>query len=218
MAAIAPSAPLTIRPLWRGWLHAGGFVVLLATAPILYAHARTGADVAWVSCFVGGVAIMLATSATLHLGRWSPPAKRQMQLADRAAIFFAIGGSYFAIAGLTMHGDVRGALLIFVGTFAAIAIGLQRIPIKLPQWTTTVPYLIVGWAAVAVLPQIYRGGGLAVVLLICAGGLAYTVGAICYGLRKPKLVPRVFSYHEVFHACTLVGAGCHFAALFIALR
>lgn len=217
-AVTAPHPGVSIRPLFRGWLHATGLVALLATTPLLYHRAHSGAQAAWVTCFVVGVAAMLATSATLHLGRWSLPAKRRMQTADRAAIFLAIAGSYFAIAGLTMHGNVRWALLSFVGAFALIAIGLQRVPFSFPQWAVVIPYLVIGWAAVAVLPQIYRGGGLACLLLIGAGGLAYTVGAICFGLRKPSLAPRVFGYHELFHACTLIGAGCHFAAIALALQ
>jgi hemolysin III len=54
--------------------------------------------------------------------------------------------------------------------------------------------------------------------LIVAGGLAYSVGAAFYGSKHPRLSPRVFGYHELFHACTLLGAGLHFWALAVALR
>ena len=49
--------------------------------------------------------------------------------------------------------------------------------------------------------------------LILAGGIAYTVGAIVYAVRKPNPYPRVFGYHEVFHALTIIGASLHFAAI-----
>jgi hemolysin III len=48
--------------------------------------------------------------------------------------------------------------------------------------------------------------------------LAYTVGAIFYGTKRPKLWPKVFGYHELFHAFTLVGASFHFTAIALALR
>ncbi|MGB8180565.1 MAG: hemolysin III family protein, partial [Acidimicrobiales bacterium] len=82
----------------------------------------------------------------------------------------------------------------------------------------TLPYLVMGWAAVAVMPQIYRGGGAACLWLIVSGGIAYTLGAIFLGLKRPRLWPRIFGPHELFHALTLVGAGCHFAAVYLALR
>jgi len=49
-------------------------------------------------------------------------------------------------------------------------------------------------------------------------GVAYSVGAVFYGSKRPKLSPRVFGYHELFHAFTLIGAGLHFAAISVALR
>jgi hemolysin III len=51
-----------------------------------------------------------------------------------------------------------------------------------------------------------------------AGGLAYTLGALAYGLKRPRLFPRVFGYHELFHAATIVGVGLNFAAIALALR
>jgi hemolysin III len=77
---------------------------------------------------------------------------------------------------------------------------------------------VMGWAAVAVTPQIYRGGGAVCFLLIVIGGVAYTLGAIFLGLKRPRLWPRTFGPHELFHALTLVGAGCHFAAVYLALK
>ncbi|MDH2903378.1 MAG: hemolysin III family protein, partial [Actinomycetota bacterium] len=65
---------------------------------------------------------------------------------------------------------------------------------------------------------IERGGGEAVLWLIIAGGLVYSLGAVVYGAKRPRLNARVFGYHELFHALTLVGAGLHFAALYVALR
>lgn len=218
MTIAAPTSTDAMRPLMRGWLHVAGFVALLAASPLLYERVQRGAQAWWVSCFVVGVAAMMGTSATLHLGRWTPTARRIMQRADRSAIFGAIAGSYFAIAGLTLHGTVRWAILGFVCAFAVVAIALQKVKLPGPSWIVIVPYLAMGWAAVAVMPQIYRGGGAVCLLLIEIGGVAYTVGAICFGLRRPRLAPRVFGYHELFHACTLIGAGCTFAAIAVALH
>jgi hemolysin III len=71
---------------------------------------------------------------------------------------------------------------------------------------------------VAVVPQIYRGGGPLCFVFMAAGGLAYTLGAILFGVQRPKLSPRVFGYHELFHAWTVVGAGMTFCAIGVALR
>lgn len=206
------------KPLMRGWLHLVGFVVLLACSPILFARAHTWAQVLWVGCYVIGVGSMMLTSALFHRVNWSPSRRRAWRRADHSTIFLAITGSYLAIAGLTMHGTIRLVLMIVIGSGAAVGITIRQLALDTPKWVNTLPYLVVGWAAMTVMPQIYRGGGASVFWLIVAGGLAYSVGAVFYGAKRPRLAPRVFGYHELFHAFTLIGAGLHFVAIAIALH
>ncbi|MGA7833692.1 MAG: hemolysin III family protein [Acidimicrobiales bacterium] len=208
----------TVRPLLRGWLHVAGAVTLAGCSPILFLRAHSWSQVGWVLCYVIGVEAMLITSALFHRVRWSSSHRRAMKRADHSAIFLAITGTYLAISGLTMHGTIRLVLLIVIVVGALVGVAIRQFALDTPKWVNTLPYLVVGWAAVAVLPQIYRGGGPLCFSLIVAGGLAYTLGALAYGLRRPRLSPRIFGYHELFHAATLVGAGLHFAALAVALR
>jgi len=215
------SSPLEaphVNPLMRGWLHLVGAIVLFGCSPLLLLRARTWSQVGWVLCYVVGVGSMMVTSALLHRVDWSPARRRAWRRADHSTIFLAITGSYLAISGLTMHGTIRTVLIIIIAGGATVGIVIRQVALDAPKWVNTLPYLVVGWAAVAVMPQIYRGGGPWVFALIIAGGLAYSVGAIFYGTKRPRLSPRVFGYHELFHACTLLGAGTHFVALAIALR
>ena len=207
-----------MKPLLRGWLHLGGFAVLIACAPILLVRAHTWPQVAWVLCYVVGVGSMLLTSALFHRVNWSPSKRRAWKRADHSTIFLAITGSYLAISGLTMHGTIRLVLIIVISCGALVGIAIRQLALDTPKWVNTLPYLVVGWAAVTVMPQIYRGGGATVFSLIIVGGLAYSIGAIFYGAKRPRLSPRVFGYHELFHACTLLGAGSHFVAIALALR
>jgi hemolysin III len=209
---------LTPRPLLRGWLHVVGAVALLGCSPILLVRAHDWSQRGWVLCYVLGVASMMITSALFHRVNWSPSLHRFWKRADHAAIFLAITGSYLGIAGLTMHGNIRFVLFLVIIGGTVVGIAVRQLALDTPKWANTLPYLVVGWAAVAVMPQIYRGGGPLCFSFVVAGGLAYSVGAVFYGSRRPKLSPRVFSYHELFHACTLIGAGFHFAALYVALR
>ncbi len=161
---------------------------------------------------------MMVTSALFHRINWSPSKRRAWKRADHSTIFAAITGSYLAIAGLTMHGLIRVVLLVVIGVATVVGIAVRQFALYAPKWVNTLPYLVVGWAAVTVLPQIERGGGPWCFALIIAGGLAYSLGALFYGTKWPRLAPRVFSYHELFHAMTLLGAGLHFAAIALALR
>lgn len=208
----------TSRPLLRGWLHVVGTVALIAASPLLLTRAHSAAQVGWVLCYLLGVGAMMTTSSLFHRVTWSPSRRRAWRRADHSTIFLAITGSYLALAGLTMHGTIRLVLMVVIGTAAAVGIVIRQLALDAPKWFNTFPYLVVGWAAVAVLPQIYRGGGARCFELVVAGGLAYSLGAVIYGARRPRLAPRVFGYHELFHALTLVGAGLHFWAIGVALR
>ncbi len=217
-ASPGESASTIVRPLLRGWLHVAGAVILLGCSPILLVEARTWSQVAWVLCYLVGVGSMFVTSALFHRVRWSPGHRRAFKRADHSAIFLAITGSYLALAGLTMHGTIRLVLLLVVSGGAAVGVAIRQLALDTPKWVNTLPYLVVGWAAVAVMPQIYRGGGPMCFFLVVAGGLAYTLGALAYALKRPKLAPRVFGYHELFHVGTLIGAGLNFWALSVALH
>lgn len=220
MTSVTPTAPRVVaqRPLLRGWLHVVGAIVLLGCSPILLVRASTWSQRGWVLCYVLGVASMMITSSLFHRVNWSPSKRRAWKRADHSAIFLAITGSYLGIAGLTMHGTIRLVLLLVIVGGAVVGITIRQLALDTPKWVNTLPYLVVGWAAVTVMPQIYRGGGPLCFSFVIAGGLAYSVGAVFYGAKRPKLSPKYFGYHELFHACTLLGAGFHFAALYVALR
>lgn len=161
---------------------------------------------------------MLFTSASYHRLNWSPQARRGWRRADHFAIFLAITGTYLAIIGLTMHGTIRTVILVVFGVGTVAGILIRQLTMDTQNWVNSLPYIVMGWAAVAVMPQIYRGSGAVCLALIVSGGVAYTLGAIFLGLKRPRLWPRVFGPHELFHALTLVGAGCHFAAVYLALK
>ena len=72
-------------------------------------------------------------------------------------------------------------------------------------------------AALGWLGEFWASGGPAVVLLMLAGGLVYSLGALAYGTRRPRLNPRLFGFHEVFHACTIAAAICHGVAIGLAV-
>ncbi len=110
-------------------------------------------------------------------------------------------------------------MLTLVWAGAAAGIVLRQVWLDAPQWAVAIPYVVVGWCPLVVAaPQLVRGLGWVGFALMLVAGAAYTTGALVYARKRPNPWPRVFGFHEVFHACTLVGAGL-FAYLiaFIAL-
>ena len=122
------------------------------------------------------------------------------------------------MAGLALTGWAEVLVLAMVWGGAAVGVALRQVWLDAPQWVVAIPYVVVGWCPVIVTPQLVRSLGWAGFCLMLAGGLAYTAGALVYARKRPDPWPGVFGFHEVFHACTLVGAGLFaYLVAFIAL-
>jgi hemolysin III len=206
------------RPLLRGWLHVGAGAAWLIGGPFLIVAGPDVAVRAALSVYVLGMLVMFGTSAAFHRLHWSAAGWRRMRRADHSAIFVGIAGTTTAVSILVLQGWAEILLLSLVWGGAAVGILLRQIWLDAPQWVVAIPYVVVGWCPLVVLPQLLDGLGWLGFSLMLAAGLAYTAGALVYAAKRPDPWPRVFGFHEVFHACTLVGAALFAAVVvFIAL-
>jgi hemolysin III len=193
----------------RGWLHLVAAAVTVVAAPFVVARGHSpGADAA-LALYMTSIAALFGVSAAFHRINWSPAGRRRMRRADHATIFVAIAGTYTAVAGLALRGWPMILVLALVWGGAAVGITVRQLWLDAPKWAVAVPYVVVGWSALAVLPQLLHAlGGVGFTLLV-VGGAAYTIGALVYARRRPDPLPGVFGYHEVFHLCTVIGATLH---------
>lgn len=211
-AAAADATPF--KPLLRGWSHVVAFVVVLVLGAILIAKAAdTDRGAGVIIIYVAGTASMFGVSAAYHRLGWSPRARAIMSKLDHSTIFLAIAGAYTPVAVVGLSGGYRVVVLTIAWVGAVVGISLQWLPFYLPRWLFAAVYVLVGWAALFAFPQLYRGLGAGGFLLILGGGLAYTVGAVIYAMKRPDPWPKVFGFHEVFHVFTIIGAALHFGAI-----
>jgi hemolysin III len=206
------------RPALRGWLHVGAFVAWLIGGPLLIAAAPNSGSKAALGVYVLAMLAMFGTSAMFHRIRWSAPAWRRMRRADHSAIFVGIAGTSTGVGYLALSGWSQVVLLSMAWGGALVGIVMRQVWFDAPQWVVAVPYVVVGWSALIVAPQLVRGLGWTGFALLLVAGIAYTGGALIYARKRPDPWPGVFGFHEAFHACTVIGAGI-FAYLiaFIAL-
>lgn len=197
----------------RGWMHLFAFVAVLIAGPLLVVRAKGAWETTALTIYVVSIAILFGVSAAFHRIKWSAEGRRRMRRLDHSAIFIGIAGTYTAVAGLSLHGWPRALVLVLVWVGAVVGIVLRQVWLDAPKWAIALPYIVVGWSALAVVPQLVHTMGGTGFALLLAGGLAYTSGAIVYARRKPDPVPTVFGYHEIFHACTVVGAVLQFVAI-----
>jgi len=203
-----------IKPMMRGWLHVVAFITALALGASLIVSAtdsRRGPLLMVV--YVAGTAAMFGVSAAYHRMRWTAGARARMSKLDHSTIFLAIAGAYTPVAVVALQGWHELTVLLTVWIGALVGITLQWAPVDLPRWAFASVYVIVGWAALPSINRWYSGLGPLGFGLIVGGGLAYTLGALVYALKRPNPWPRVFGYHEIFHVFTIVGAGLHFAVM-----
>jgi hemolysin III len=186
--------------------------------PFLVAAAPDAWATTVLAVYVAGMLVLFGTSAAFHRLRWSAPAWRRMRRADHSAIFVGIAATSTAVAGLALTGWARVLVLSMVWAGALAGIALRQVWLDAPQWVVAIPYVVVGWCPIVVAPQLVRALGWAGFWLMLAAGVAYTAGALVYARKRPDPWPAVFGFHEVFHACTLVGAGIFaYLVAFVAL-
>lgn len=204
------------RPRLRGRLHLAGVVLVALAAPFLLAAATSPGRRWSVVVFVVSVMTMLGTSAAYHVVAWSPRWLPVMRRADHSAIFVGIAGTYTPFLVTALDGSWRTWMLVGVWAGAIAGIVVNNVAHHAASWVRTVPYLVLGWVSVILVPSLWRLSPV-VLALVVAGGLAYTVGAIVYARRRPDPWPVMFGYHEVFHALTLVAVALHAVAVGLAV-
>jgi hemolysin III len=209
-----------LKPRLRGWLHAYAAAISIAAGATLIAVAaavRGGAAGTSTSIYAATVTLLFGTSALYHRINWQPKAQRLMKRLDHSMIFVFIAGTYTPIAVLTLPHTAAVAVLIAVWTGALFGVALQTAWPSAPRWLSAPCYIALGWVAVFVVPDLLHNAGVAAFVLIAVGGIIYTVGGVVYALKRPNPWPGIFGFHEVFHLCTLVAAGCHYIAIWLAV-
>jgi hemolysin III len=201
-----------VRPVLRGALHGAAFVAATAVGVLLVVYARDS-RVLPAAVFAGSAVVMLGTSTLYHRVTWSRNARLWMRRADHAGVFLLIAGTYTPVALISLTGAWRATVLAVVWGGAAAATISKFCWVSAPKWLSVLFGVVLGWVGVAALPQLAHHEGIAPVVLLGAGGLAYTAGAVVYALRRPDPVPRVFGYHELFHALTIVALACQYVAI-----
>ena len=208
-----------VKPRLRGWIHAGMFPLATAASIVLVVLAPT--PPLTIACAVFGLAAMLlfGTSAVYHRGTWSPRVAGILRRMDHTNIFLVISGTYTPLAVALLPASTARTLLIIVWSGALVGMLARVFWLNAPRWVYVPVYIALGWVAVWFLPAFWRAptGGPEVVWLVAGGGLAYTLGAVVYGLKRPNPSPRWFGFHEIFHALTVVGFTCHYVAAALAV-
>ena len=199
------------RPRWRGRIHAVAVGVTIPAGIILTLVTPVGLPRVAVFVYVASLLALFSTSASYHLFTRTQRAQRTMRQLDHAMVYVLIAGTYTPVCLLALPRTIGVTFLIGIWCAALLGIALKI------TWrahkVSGAMYLIIGWAALIILPWAYHRAGFASLLLFALGGLVYTVGAILFYLQRPQLRPLVFGYHEVWHVFTVVAVALQFSGV-----
>lgn len=188
----------------------GALLAAAGLAALVAAAVLHGTTVHVVGSFIFGLSLLvLYASSTLYHAIGNPGAKRVLRRIDHAAIFLLIAGTYTPFTLVTLRGpwgwSIFGIIwgLAIVGLFFEEALRRRWVGLSIGL------YLLMGWVAVAaikpLLEALPRGG----VVLLFAGGLAYSLGTILY------LTRRIPYHHAWWHVAVLAGSVLHYFAVLL---
>jgi hemolysin III len=201
------------KPLLRGRLHQVALFLAIPAGFRLVLIARSGSVRAAMLVYALSLVGLFATSAAYHRLKWSPRSTRILRSLDHSMIFVLIAGTYTAFAVLVLPGMWRMLVLSVVWTGALAGITLKLINVDRFSFAGGTLYIALGWIGIAALPPMMSNAEILPLALTLAGGLMYTLGTLVLLRRRPDPNPRVFGYHEIWHAVVIAASACHYLAV-----
>ena len=206
------TAALGVKPKLRGVFHELGFYASIGTGVVLVLTAEPGKARVSAVIFASCLALCFGASAFYHRPTWKPSVRAWLARLDHAGVYLLIAGTYAPFGLIVMSKGWAVPVLAVVWSGALVGILVKLFWFRAPKALSAAIGLALGWVGAAAFSQLLKlpTGGL---VLVVAGGVLYTAGAIVYARRRPNPVPGVFGYHELFHVLTVAAAACQYVAI-----
>jgi len=195
-----------------GLLHFIGLLLAIAGLILLLLFAAKNGTVWHIvgfSVFGTTLILLYVTSTLYHFFPITSKAKRVFKRIDHAMIYALIAGTYTPICLVTLHGVWGWTLFFVIWLVAAAGISIKSAGVRIPDWFSTVIYVVMGWLAVIAFVPLRAGLSITGFLWMYAGGVFYTVGAVIYSFDH-VWKNKWFGAHELWHVFVMAGSFCHF--------
>ena len=189
--------------------HGLGLVLAVVALPVLIVTAmRIGSTHFIVGASVFGVTmILLYLASTLYHSITHETTKNFCRLFDHSAIFLLIAGTYTPFTLGVLRGAWGWTLLAIVWGLAITGIVIKALPRTRHSWISMVLYVVMGWLALVAIKPLFQLVPLPGIVLIFAGGVAYTGGLAFFAAERLRYS------HFIWHLCVIAGTTCHFFAV-----
>lgn len=160
-----------------------------------------------ISVFLISIFLMFLSSAIYHLMPYNSTHKYVMRIIDHSMIYVAIAGSYTPLALSIVGGKLGWTIMIIQWVITIGGILYKALTVRVNPKISLAMYLIMGWLGIILFPILWMKVGLTFLILIVAGGVAYSAGSWFYAQKSRPY------FHMIWHFFILIGAACHFVAL-----
>jgi hemolysin III len=193
------------------WSHFTGLLLSIAGAVLLIIKGvNTGNAMSVVSytIYSAGNIVLYLASTTYHAAT-NPVKRKKLKVFDHAAIYFLIAGTYTPFSLLVLKGAWGWSVFGVVWGIAAAGITLKLFFTGRYNLLSTLSYILMGWVIVVAIKPLIAGFSMEGLLLILAGGVFFTIGAVLYSIK------RIPYNHAIFHFFVLFGSLSHFLAIYL---
>jgi hemolysin III len=198
-----------------GLSHLMGFLISLFAGGVLVGATQEGKGRQLTSLiFVGSMAMVYLASAAYHLVPAGPALEKRLHILDRAAIFVMIAGTSTPFYFYAYAEPLRTQMMVIIWALAAVGVGMKLLWRSAPRLLYVGIYLLMGWIALFRLEETLAGLPPVVFKYLAAGGVAYTLGAIIYALKRPNF-SKHFGFHEIWHVFVLLGTAFHYVGIYL---
>lgn len=196
-----------------GFTHLAGAILSIAGLVVLVCFAAIRAT-AWhvvsFSIFGASLILLYTASSLYHLLPVSDKVTAVLRRIDHMMIYVLIAGTYTPVCLVPLRGAWGWSLFGTIWGIALVGIIIKAFWMNAPRWLSTGIYITMGWLVVIAFWPLVKTVPAAGIGWLVAGGLMYTVGAVIYGTKWPKITSKVFGFHEIFHLFVMAGSFCHF--------
>jgi hemolysin III len=196
----------------RGFLHGGAALASAVGAGALWARGAGGGS-GRLALLTFGVSLvaLYTTSSLYHSVPWPMAWKRRMQRLDHSMIYVLIAGTSTPMAVIALDGWLRWAAFGASWGIAALGIAQKAFWPGLPDRFSIAAQAAQGWLALPLFVPLADRLPAPALALALGGGVLYSVGMVLLVTERPRLWPRVFSHHELFHVLVVAGSAAHYA-------
>ncbi len=191
----------------------GSLGILVLVLCVLKAAAQSNTSGIVGASVYGGTMVILYTVSSVYHGLHPSTGKKVMQIIDHCTIYFLICGTYTPIllsAFVPAYPLLGWGLLAAEWALAILAATLTAIDLKKYNVFSMICYIAMGWGIILFLPQAIAVLTKPGFYLLLSGGIAYTIGAVLYGIGS-----KLRWMHSVFHIFVVLGSALQFLAIIL---